>query len=134
MTVENTKTKMIPTYGKRPEGLKDSDTVWVQFRNGVIDTYHVDRLNWNTRNGSRDIIAYCEPPEPYVPEPDYSKWVGCLVRKAENKIIVGVVKSVGTHKGMFFTEDGYLGLFSEHELVPPDEIREYLKKAEEACR
>ena len=130
MTVENTKTKMIPTYGKRPEGLKDSDTVWVQFRNGVIDTYHVDRLNWNTRNGSRDIIAYCEPPEPYVPEPDYSKWVGCLVRGAHTKSIFGKVTAVLAN-GDIRTEDAeYKPLGCE--LVPPDEIREYLKKAEDA--
>lgn len=66
--------KMIPTHGKRPEGLKDSDTVWMQHRDdNTINLWRAGNLHWDNKT-----IAYClaEPPEPYVPEPDYSKRVG----------------------------------------------------------
>ena len=68
--------KMIPTNGDRPDGLCDGALIWAQFTEGEI-------LPFKVRSGFFDIpwdktVAYClaEVPEPYVPEPDYSKWVG----------------------------------------------------------
>ena len=67
-----TANKMMPTHGKRPDGLKDDDWVWLQCR-GKLHCTTVEGVLWGD-----NIEAYCpaEPPAPYAPEPDYSKWIG----------------------------------------------------------
>ena len=92
-----TANKMMPTHGKRPEGLKDEDLVWVQYRNGIgrnTDpvTIRAGYVEWF------HIIAYCpiEIPEPYVPKQDYSKWIGKVCKfwdDDESKATYGVLES-----------------------------------------
>lgn len=73
-----TANKMMPTNGKRPEGLKGDDYVWIQV-DGDDDIYcgRTRDVHWE-RIGRGSPVTYCpaEPPAPYVPKPDYSKWIG----------------------------------------------------------
>ena len=73
-----TANKMMPTYGKRPEGLKDYDIVWMQYRDGEMRALRVGDMRWDWDGDEYDIVAYCKTimPEPYIPSPDYSKWIG----------------------------------------------------------
>ena len=141
-----TQQQLIPTNGKCPEGLEDGDFVWIQFKDGSIDCRRVISCYWGkyyTDNGSRTtlsnpVVAYCkaETPEPYAPEPDYSKWVGCLCRfndipvtEASFTSVRMVLKEV-TPEGKFRDDAGFLYKYCCP--LTPDEVREYLKKAEEA--
>ena len=76
MTANN----MMPTHGKRPEGLNDDDWIYVQFRDGTRAVNQVRYVAWWDHKDKHyaDIMAYAPVifPEPYIPAPDYSKCIG----------------------------------------------------------
>ena len=81
--------KMMPTHGKKPEGLSNFDMLWVQWKPLDGCYREIECIGVSPLTPWENIEAYCVIPEPapYVPEPDYSKWIGkpCWFGHAENK-------------------------------------------------